>query len=593
MDRITIESAPLHNLSVQLLNSSHLYPKFKEDDKGLSWDGHIEVYSREKGKKSDFVGKCEVQIKGHEVFDISEMRKKKIQFGVNLEDLRIYQNNGGVLYFVVYIARLQNGQISCAAFYNSLLPFKISKILKHTKYKQKNKTVEFYKFPKECKEMERVINFFIRHSRLQSGKFYNNDNSDTFINKVGFYDTVSILDNPKDTILSFNNEPIYLYKKIEDSVTFIPIEMGFVTNAIINDLPIKVSIDGKIYFVKAHLKFKRKEKNISVILNRGLSISNIGNKKEGKVKFNNNCTIDEYIDNLQFIFALSKGKELQIENIATGINFSLDKKSADIENAINYHTKIQTLFQTLHIDKEVLLSSFQHSDFDKLIFLYETIVEQKETTYVEDSIRNKSIIKAKMKIGKLQILMLISKVDDGKFIYEDFFNIKKHHFWVSTVKDRKNKYPCSACVMVSKEDILNSDNVYYEGIVQSITNVPYSQCYGDDVTNLIVEMLAAYDEQKNEKLLDSTISIAKWLYECDSKNLYYSLNMLQAVKRKRLLNDNEINQLIEYRKNEEDPFNLAAISAILGDKLGYEHYLKALSDEQKEAFLMYPINSII
>ena len=119
-----------------------LSPYIKEGDTEPSWDGFIYIFQTKKKKKEN-LKRVPVQVKGTISNDHSS---DKIKFDVSVVDLNNYYNNGGCVYFVVYLdANGENPQI----YYTSLLPFKIIQILKDTKKEQQTKRIEFEAFPSE------------------------------------------------------------------------------------------------------------------------------------------------------------------------------------------------------------------------------------------------------------------------------------------------------------------------------------------------------------------------------------------------------------------------------------------------------------
>lgn len=86
----------------QILISKLLFPKLSVGDKYPSWDGEILVYSDERSRnkqmRTNIVGRIPVQVKGTKVNSFSEKERK---FSLEVDDLRNYLNDFGVLYFLV------------------------------------------------------------------------------------------------------------------------------------------------------------------------------------------------------------------------------------------------------------------------------------------------------------------------------------------------------------------------------------------------------------------------------------------------------------------------------------------------------------
>jgi len=112
MNSNKIETGAINCLEAILWRCSHIDSNISKNDKGLSWDGFIYLYSDKNHKKENLVCKCEIQVKGKE--KLGERRS----YSVSIADLINYQNNGGVLFFVVDIE-------TNIVFYSELLPIKM------------------------------------------------------------------------------------------------------------------------------------------------------------------------------------------------------------------------------------------------------------------------------------------------------------------------------------------------------------------------------------------------------------------------------------------------------------------------------------
>ena len=69
MSRDTIEYKAVTYLEMHLLNSKYIIPEINTNDKTLSWDGDVFLYSDEKHAKDSLVGRVPIQVKGKCVND--------------------------------------------------------------------------------------------------------------------------------------------------------------------------------------------------------------------------------------------------------------------------------------------------------------------------------------------------------------------------------------------------------------------------------------------------------------------------------------------------------------------------------------------
>ena len=118
-----IEDRALGALSNIIDDHQTMGRQFNEMDKEMSWDGYIWIFKDVNGNqsKANFDDKVPVQIKGHVDEAEKYINKKNITYAVALEDLEIYFNDRGVLYFQIFMSR--NGR-KREIFYASLFPTK-------------------------------------------------------------------------------------------------------------------------------------------------------------------------------------------------------------------------------------------------------------------------------------------------------------------------------------------------------------------------------------------------------------------------------------------------------------------------------------
>lgn len=145
------------NLERLLSRSDLLHPCISKNDKGLSWDGYIDVYQsgRNKQPKSNWLYQVPVQVKGHKGVNQSE---KPDRYNIELSDLRIYRERGGTLFFKVSFDNAGKNEMF---FYKALLPGDISELLK-TAPGQKTTCVQLDPFPTDIVTVESILTAFAK-----------------------------------------------------------------------------------------------------------------------------------------------------------------------------------------------------------------------------------------------------------------------------------------------------------------------------------------------------------------------------------------------------------------------------------------------
>ena len=576
-----IEKLAIAYLTQELAICPCLNPIFNADDKILSWDGEIQLFKYKNQRKKNIIGRCPVQVKGHCV-SLEKLSRKSISYSVSVDDLRVYQRDGGVLYFVISISE-KDERPYFRAYYNEFLPLDIGNILSTLEDGQKEKSLMFFPLPSTKVEKERLITQFIRDRFLQFNSA--NDYPTRLQDAISKHSTY-VFWAPSDFSFLGNNRPTYIYEKSKERKnTYFPVGRVHFDEMTAKNVPLKVNVDGNVFFDSGHVDLKSKGKIKAIFFNRGLSLSNI-NKETAKIRLTTKCTFDEYLQNLKFILEISKGKTVSIDGVGEGEKFDFDTPAEDIIGEISYTEKICELLQRLHVTKKVDVKEFTPKALDDLYYLYRAIVQKEKFTAKTEL---ESVI-GKYNAGPLQFLIIRYVDDEKRLAYQDGFDTKGMRCEMSDLQD--NRYPVSIYGRLKKEHFLTFDNIYYPEILRSIQEVEYSSFYGNLVNCLILEMLDAYDESRNAELLDTTVKISQWLYHQEEISIYF-LNMMQTIRRQREFTPDEKSLIMDYRSKETDNFMLAGFAAVLGNSDDYHYYLGKLDEDQRSSFLMYPITSLM
>ena len=106
---------------------------------------------------------------------------------------------------------------------------------------------------------------------------------------------------------------------------------------------------------------------------------------------------------------------------------------------------------------------------------------------------------------------------------------------------------------------------------------------------LFVEILSAYDKNKDEKYYDVAKLISDKLLNASPDNVYWKINRFQLLKRKRDLSENELQELEDLEKTNNDKKVLCAINILLENKRKAKSYWMKWDEEDREDyFLTYP-----
>lgn len=568
----TIERIAVTKLNDVLNNSEFLEADIHFNDKTVSWDGEIFLYKNAGKKSSDFYGKVSVQVKGTQV--LPENLTETIKYPVKIIDIKNYQKEGGVIFFVVYIVSNKQYRI----YYQKLLPYELAMIIRQAK-KQKTKNIPFIPFPKNKEKMNKIFfNFCDDRKRQYSTTPDTIDLSDIDINSnIRIFSRIN-------NVFEIFDDSIYIYKQITGEVCQV-ITKAFPESITFHDINAKVIIDGKIYAKNVSFEVD-KEKHEKFIIYNCVTLKKIEDTKV-KIDLPFAGTLSEYICGLEFLKALKKGKKIQIGNFIEGQNIDLDDDIDIIDSNIRFWKNVKVLLQTLHVNKELNMEQISENSINTLALLYQYIVEKRSCTSYEDKDRNANM--QIVEIGNIKLL-LVNIIKNKQVNYIDFFQWE--HFKCSLNDQIGTSYPTSIYVKLPKEYLLDIDNIDFKAIKVSVTSIPYSRLHGEAVNQFILELLRVFDESKREEFWNLAESLSKWLME-QEENIIYRLNYYQIIKRKRVFTHNEFKEIQNLKRKHQDTDVLLGISILLGNQGDIQYYYEELSDKVKKEFLNYPIMNLI
>ena len=127
MNKKAVETISVNAVRDSIVCSDFLDQYIPDNDKEPSWDGSVYIYTDKSKTKDKLKGRIPVQVKGTEKDDFS---KEEISFPVSTVDLKNYLNDGGAVFFVVYIG--QKG-LRKQIYYSELPPIKLKMYLAEAK----------------------------------------------------------------------------------------------------------------------------------------------------------------------------------------------------------------------------------------------------------------------------------------------------------------------------------------------------------------------------------------------------------------------------------------------------------------------------
>lgn len=589
-----IESKAVSAINDKIADINRLKSFITQNDKTPAYDGSIAIYKNDSTKNEDMDSSVRVQVKGRETNDLS---LKNIEYPVDISNLKIYLNDGGVLFFVVLIHRETK---ETKIYYNSLLPFRINFLLKNLRKSQKTKSISLKRFPQSENDIIELLVNFSRDSSKQCNVHsigvlsldeLKNRNEPICKLQSFYYAMKGNISSASDSI--FEKE-MYQYA-VSTTGIFFPVAQVFLSE-ILQDVNANITCKNETIFEK--FVIKRKNNSTSIII--GDSITLVLEKealtKGGTaiITFFPHGDISNRIKASNLMLDILNGNEVQIGD-AKILNITKENPSQIDENGIkkniSFLKNVQEACVKAGIDVKRLSDEIV-SDASTLQFLIDAFVKN-EPKSLEANVSGKESF-GLLSIGQKNInLLIFAKNIHGKmykisnYFHADFSSIMKN--------DNGSEYEVSRYVPLKMEHFSKALNIQYDKIAEDVFKYNHTEQYHSNVTLMLLEMIKAFDETGDEKLYKAMIDIAEWLQKFNGtekdKNLS-DINYIQCKKRKEPLNDTDKLTLFDIcTKDIEEDFKLACY-ILLDMKDKAKEVFDNLDSKTKDSFRKFPIYTL-
>ena len=593
---MNIELMGVTFLKLSIGRNDYLVPHINDGDREPSWDGDIEVY-RKPGNvhsKGDLVLKVPIQVKGHAVPQLP--RKNTISYSIETSDLRNYLNAGGTMFFVVYVDETGNNH---QIYYASLLPFELKQTL--DKYgEQKKRNMPLSAFPQDKKSIANVLLNCARDMKKQRPAITADIVTYDSLIQTGNVPELSFgyAQVPAEGTVPFEymfNHSTYLYAKLPHGIE-LPVEKMAQMDAAFTEIAAPVKVNGQVFYNSYRVVYKKD--CTELCFGRSSRFVHYYNPERSKFSFNLAGTLSERIVDEAFIIAALEAGEFEVATVKLPLKdvppeelqqFNVPRK---LEH-LNWLKCVKETLDRMSVTVDLDCKNLSNTDEGRLHMLKQSVLDGEPITLHE--VPNRL---CRFAVGNLSIIAYLQEVDAKQNLYQVCnFN---HVPIAISAEDRDGKLvPSSVYVILKRDVLLECSNIDYQEMLCQIMLIPFSEVFSTQATNLLLEMLAAYDESKDKRkdIIEAAIELAEWIRSQDT--LYPAnlkmINHLQAIKRIRKLNADERRQVIELIERGTDLEERVYVGAYLlldQQEAAQMHYARMDTLEQ-EHFLRYPIGRFL
>ncbi|UXU64264.1 hypothetical protein MUA52_00205 [Staphylococcus agnetis] len=554
-------------------NTMKINSDINSNDTKMSFDGELEVYSSEKLSKENFIGKIQVQVKGK----VESKRGGKVIYrnNVKVSDLKAYQREGGVYYFVVYLI-VENKQVIDKQVYGKQLhQLDLQYLLQKN---QKSVTIKMYEIDNEEILYNNCINF-INEKRKQ--------NQVDQIKVKETKDALSYIATPENIVTDYRGLPLndfYGYINISSSEfeATIPNELLSV-DKVKRVKKKQIKKEGRLLY-EGIIGIETSKESLSIIIDDIFKIETFESYNKGRYTMLpfNKLTIEE--ESFYIINELSKGGKFILDNIQLEIE-PFEININEIKKTINKLNIKLSEYNNL-LPYNVNLKS---AEFDKQMNEIEGLLELLEyKNFKKFEMNNNGFYKIKF-CGKFLILFKYNKS-----LYNIYSNDFIDEFEAST-KEKSVQMPIIYTFTRDMiVDVLNFDINIIKEYIELDQIASKSDIKWEKLNNFALELIAAFDETKIIDLLELAEYILNHLLNFDNDKKFMNLiNKAQIIKRrKNMVDEKLISDLIELKDNLiyiDNKIATLYINVVSGSKHEAKIRYEALNATDLEIFNAYPI----
>lgn len=289
-----------------------------------------------------------------------------------------------------------------------------------------------------------------------------------------------------------------------------------------------------------------------------------------------------------------KAEQLEIDGVPLPVSLTNEKMDEfDVlghEQKLNSLKRLEKLFESLHLNKQVDLSTLDRRSRFHIDMLMKALVDEELVTDLKEDLPALNVLE----IGKQKVLLFFRKTEiPGAYVISDFF--KTPLDLAIEVDGKMLLIPQYA--ILNKTNYLELSNLDCDAIIRSYMEMEGNPRLYERANQTLLDVLLAYDESKDDRkdLLVAAQKFATWLNELPVEETQLpkeicELNKLQVLKRERYLTKAEKRLLwqIAEKPHQREDIKVGAY-LLLDNQEAAEMYYEHLSQEDQESFKEFPV----
>lgn len=582
-----IEEAAINALDRVFLSCPILSPFTKRNDRTPSWDGFVLVYQNASHKNENLLGRVPIQVKGTK----KSVTSDTASFSCRAADLRNYCNDGGCIFFLVSVPSVIG---EADIYYSSLLVFDLKRMLDEIG-NQKSCTIKLTRFPsKDINEISTIFTSFIENSRKQASFVGKKLMSLEELTRNGVaiesltFNASGIGLNEFNLGKYLSSHDFYLYAKPKGLDIEIPVDK--VCNAtVVKRIDAKVTVGDVEYYPFYTVVYKEGAAH-HIELGKGITIKLDLSSKKFNISFKATGTLSDRIQDASCYIDIIESREIAFNGEKLAFSNPNWKGLPKSEEQLRYYKDVKKMLDTLGVTEELQCDNLTEKDEENTRNFVAAILYNRKIGF--PGIEGSPIYGA-FPIANLSIWIWAIRQEDGYYQIKSFFDAQQFAFFEENDTAHAHPIPTSQYFLLDRTAFVHASNMNYDTILNSITSLAPSPKFIPYTTDLLLEILRAYDEQtdKDGELLVLADSLCTWLstFESEENDPVIRLNHLQIIKRKRSFITQEIIELSGFTNASYPAEVRCSAYLLLGDNSEAQKCFAELSPSMQEIFISLPI----
>lgn len=549
---------------------------FYSGDKNMSWDGEIFLYLDEQFSKKNWDDKIPVQIKGTVDNCGKTINKRRIQHSANIDDLKCYYRDRGVLYFKIVISdKTKKGVL----FYCSLFPTKLKSILdKAERKKNKSKiSITLERLDDNPRSLYLILKQFSYESRLQGsgvGQIVTNTITTDKLQELSDIRFTAIGANTMfDTIKRIGSGDISFYGKFQYDSIWFPIEYqsGALYSAC-EEIYRDITINQQTFY-KQYKLICDSDGKVEVVLSENISIR----VSDLKVNFKLNGKLSSIFNDVSFIEALSRYHYFSInDNKIDFKSINIDKEMSDL---LIFVKNINELFEMIDVKLEVEFNELKDDDFQVLRYM-------------------NRIIKGEVKLSGNQKNRIFNMRIQGKYIPLVIQCESNQITIINRIYDSdlslvaigdNEEYRVPNISGIPGEILAELYEFNVEDLKKQIQRTDVNIYTADILNECAIELIRAFDITDDVMYIKMAMQCLDMLIIQYPQNPVYLINIYQIKMRQRSFESIDLEKLDNILIKDTDVQLKCCLLILKGKKVEAKRLIDTFDSKEKEKFMSYPI----